>query len=756
MNSTHVIGRREPLRDGRQKVTGALRYAPDLAVSGMVHARLVMSPYPHARVRRIDTSAALAVPGVVAVLTADDLPDIPPRNRHTLLLARDRVLFVGHPVALVLATDEVAAEDGTERVIVDYAPLPAAVTVDEALADDAPAVWPDGLPGASEEAAAHGADVEGGEEDGRRHPNVTNQVHFSRGDVAQGFREADVVVERTFTTPMVHQSYLEPHAVIAQPDPLTGGVTIWSCTQAPFYVREEVAAVLGVPESEVRVVATPVGGGFGGKFLLYEPLIALAARHLNRPVKFVMTRTEEMLAANPAPFSRIRVRLGARQDGTLTALEAELVFDGGCFPSSPVGIAAVLLGSVYQIPNVDVRGVEVLTFKPSTGAYRAPGAPQATFALESALDDVARQLGLDPLELRLRHASGTGDPMIHGRPWPSIGMKAVLEALRDHPAWQQHEEARRAGRGVGVAIGGWPGGTEPAAAACLLERDGTLRVHVGSVDLTGTTTAFVALAAEAFGTSPDQVRVVTGDTATAPYAGATGGSKITYSVGPAIVQAAREAREQVLAIAAEELEADPADLEIADGAVRVRGAPDRAIPLAEIAAKTMAFGGRYAPVFGHGRHAPPVNAPGFCAQLAEVTVDEETGQVRVERLVVVQDVGRAINPLLVEGQMMGGAVQGIGWALCEALVYDEQGQLVTASWMDYTVPHVSHAPRQFETVIVEVPAEHGPFGVRGVGEPPVIATAAAVANAVADATGARITELPMTPSRVLAALRGTA
>ncbi len=748
----HWIGQRAPLRDGRAKVLGAVRYAPDIKVPGMLHARLVTSPHAHARVRGVETAAALAVPGVVAVLTAADLPDVPARHRHTLLLARDRVIFAGQPVALVLAADEAAAEDGAERVFVEYEPLPAAATVDEALAPDAPLVWPEGLPGETGEAAAHGADV-GGEERPLQRSNVANRVHFSRGDVAQGFREADVVVERTFTTPMVHQSYLEPHAVVVQPDPLTGGATVWSSTQAPFYVREQVAAVLGVPESDVRVVATPVGGGFGGKFLLYEPLVALAARAVGRPVRFVMTRLEEMIAANPAAAGRIHLRLGARKDGTLTALQAELTFDAGCFPGAPVGIAAVLLGSLYTIPHVDIRGVEVLTFKPSTGAYRAPGAPQAAFAIESALDELARRLGADPLELRLRHACRSGDPMIHGKPWPGMGMAEVLEALSRHPAWQRRDDTRRAGRGVGVAIGGWPGGTEPAAAACTLNRDGTLHVHVGSVDLTGTTTAFALLAAEAFGIPPDRVRIVTGDTATAPYAGATGGSKITYTVGAAVMQAAEEARQQVLAIAAEELEADPADLEIADGAVRVRGAPDRAISLGSIAAKTMAFGGRHAPVFGHGRHAETTNAPGFCAQLAEVSVDEATGQVRVERLVVVQDVGRAINPLLVEGQMMGGSLQGIGWALHEALVYDEAGQPLTASWSDYTVPHVSHAPARLETVIVEVPAEHGPLGARGVGEPPVIATAAAVANAVADATGVRLTELPMTPPRVLAALR---
>ena len=748
----HVVGRPLPLHDGGEKVTGRMRFTPDVHVPGMVHARLVTSPYAHARVRAIRTEAALQVPGVVAVLTARDLPDIPPRNRHTLLLARDRVIFMGQPVALVLAESEAAAEDAAERVEVEYEPLPAAMTIEDALAPDAPVVWPEGLPGASEEAAAHGADVEG-EEEQATHPNVAQTVHFHRGDVRQGFAEADVVVEYTFTTPWVHQNYLEPHATLVQPDPATGGATVWTSTQAPFYVREEVAAIRGVPEADVRVEVMPVGGGFGGKFSLYEPLVALAARHVGRPVRLVLTRMEEMLAGNPAPAMRCHARLGAKRDGTLVALEADLTFDGGCYPSSPLGIAALLMGSYYNIPHVDIRGREVLTFKPSSGAYRAPGAPQATFVIESLVDEVARRLNLDPLELRLRHAARPGDPMVHGKPWPSMGLREVLEALRDHPAWQRREEARRQGRGVGIAVGGWPGGTEPAAAACRLERDGTLHIHVGAVDLTGTRTAFIQMAAEVFGIAPEKVRVIVGDTDTAPYAGAAGGSKTVYTLGPALIAAVEEARRQVLAIAADILEAAEADLEIRDGYVQVRGAPDHRVSLAEIASKTMQFGGRYPPVFAHGRHADRTQSPGFSAQLAEVSVDEETGQVRVHRLVIVQDVGKAINPLTVEGQMHGGAMQGIGWALTEAMRYSEDGQLLTATWMDYTVPQVEHLPEKVETVIVEVPADHGPMGARGVGEPPVVPTAAAIANAVRDVLGVRPTSLPLTPEALLA-LRG--
>jgi CO/xanthine dehydrogenase Mo-binding subunit len=354
----------------------------------------------------------------------------------------------------------------------------------------------------------------------------------------------------------------------------------------------------------------------------------------------------------------------------------------------------------------------------------------------------------------LQNVSQPGDPMANNDPWPHMGMRQVLEALRDHHAWQNRAEARRAGRGVGVAIGGWPGGREPTAASCQLHRDGTLHVHIGSVDLTGTPAGFALIAGEVFGLPPEKVRVISGDTASAAYAGAAGGSKTTYAVGPSVIAAAEDARQQTIRIAAEELEANEADMEIVAGRVQVRGVPDRGMDVADIARKTMRFGGKYAPVVGNGRHAETGASPAFCAQLAEVELDEETGEVQVHRLVVVQDVGRAINPMVVEGQMMGGAMQGLGWALLEQMVHDSQGQLLTGSWMDYTVPQFVHAAGNLETVIVEVPSEKGPFGARGVGEPPIIATAAAVANAIADCSHVRLTELPMTPARVLAALAG--
>ncbi|MBK8900893.1 MAG: xanthine dehydrogenase family protein molybdopterin-binding subunit [Anaerolineaceae bacterium] len=751
MSKFKQIGRPKPLLDGFDKVTGRTRYAPDLTVPGMLHGRFVTSPHAHASIKNIDVSAALEVPGVTAVLTAADLPDIAPTARSRLLLARDKVIFAGQPVALVLAEDLGAAQDAVDKVWVDYEMLPAVVTLDEALADDAPLVWPSGMPGETGEAAAHGADV-GGDKKEKKPSNIAGESKFARGDLAEGFAAADVVVERPFTTAMVHQSYLETFAMLVQPDPMGQGATVWTSTQAPFYVREEVADVLGVEETAVRVIPTSVGGAFGAKFLHYELLIAVAAQAVNRPVKLALTRSEDMLAANPAPSARFRIKLGMKQDGTITALEADVTFDTGCYPSEH-GIAAFLMGSLYQIPHLEIRYTEVLTHKLSTAAYRAPGAPQAAFVLESTIDEAARQLNLDPIAVRLQNASQPGDPMAHGKPWSTMGMTEVLQRLQDHPAWQNRAEARAKGRGVGIALGGWPGGIEPTAASCQLHRDGTLHVHVGSVDLTGTTTGFSLIAAEAFGVTPDRVRVISGDTATASFAGATGGSKITYMVGPSVIKAAQDARQQVMEIAANELEADVADMEVVDGCVQVKGVPDRAIQLEDIAQKTMRFGGKYAPVVGNGRHANTTNSPGFAAQLAEVSVDAETGEVTVHKLVVVQDVGQVINPLTLEGQIMGGAMQGLGWALYEQMAHDSYGTPLTGSWMDYNVPHFIHAVPEFEAVFVEVPTEFGPFGARGAGEPPIIATAAAVGNAIADATQARLADLPMTAPRVIAALK---
>ena len=747
--SERVIGKRVPLVEGHVKVTGSLKFGGDLTRPGMLHARLVTSPYPHARITRVDKTGALEVAGVKAVLTAEDLPEIPPRSRALLMLARERTLFVGHPVALVLASSEAAAQDGADQLNVDYEPLPAVLDLNEALKPDAQAVWPEGLPGASEEAAAHGASGGAGTSGAAAgSPNIANKVEFPRGDVEQGFRDADLVLERTFDTDNVHQGYIEPRVMMVEVEPGDQAATVWSSTQATFMVRDTVASILGLPNTSVRSIGTPVGGGFGAKFVLYEPLIALAAKQVGKPVRLFLSRYEEMVASTPAPATRARIKVGAKKDGTLCALEADFYMDNGCFPNSMGILAGVLLGSFYQAEHQVIRGYEVLTFKASSGAYRAPMAPQCAFALESMMDELATELDLDPIEIRLKNASKAGEPMAMGNPWPAMGMSQVLETLKEHPSWTNRDTARAAGRGVGIALGGWPGGTEPAAAACSLANDGTLQIHVGHADISGTNTSLAAIAAEAYGAELENVRVIGTDTATGPFAGATGGSKIIYTIGPAVIEAAQEARRQTLELAAHKLEAAVEDLVIEDGKVQVKGAPDSGIPLAKLAASTMHYGARQAPIYAHGRHAQQIQSPGFSAQLAEVEVDEETGAVTLHKLVVVQDVGRAINPMMVEGQMAGGAMQGVGWALYESMLWNEDGQVLTGSLTDYALPHATHLPGDLELVMIEVPSDSGPFGARGVGEPPVTATAAAIANAITNATGTRYDRLPMTPARL--------
>src|SRR5262245_8778732 len=759
MTQGSPIGRSVRRLDGGEKVTGLTRFAGDVQLPNMLHARLVLSPHAHARIVRLDGQAAASRPGVLGVFAAADLGlvKVDPAARTKSPLALEHTLFVGHPVAAVVAESAAIAEDAAGLVEVDYEPLPAALDALDAMRREAPPVRV--AAGATDEAelAMHGAATGGERLQEAVGPNVVSTQRFHRGDLARGFAEAEVVVERRFETPMVHQGYLEPRAVVADVDPL-GTLTVWTATQALFFTRSEVCEALGLAEHRVRIVATPLGGGFGAKFVLLEPLAAALALRLRRPISVVMTRTEEFLSTTPAPPAVIELKVGARRDGKLTVLEGRAVFDAGAYAGAPVGIALLLMGSYYQIPNVELRGYEVLTHKPGNGAYRAPGAVQGTFAIESVMDEIARATGIDPIDLRLRNASKPGDPMVTGQPWPKMGLVECLERLRaerDRRGWSDGHADGRHRRGAAIAVGGWMGGIEPANAACRLDRDGTLSILVGTVDMSGTNTAFAQIAAEAFGLPVEDMRVGDGEADSAPYAGASGGSKITYTVGLAVERAAREARHQLLAIAADRLEAPVENLEIVDRAGRVRGVPARAVAIAELAKASMQFGAKYEPVFGRGGSATVARSPAFAAHLSEVEVDTETGAVRVTRHLTVQDVGRAINPAAVDGQIQGGGGQGVGWALFERRPYAADGQLLAATLMDYALPQSDQAP-PIESVLLEVPSEHGPFGAKGVGEPPVVGVPAAVANAVAEATGQRFTSLPITPPIVVAALDGHA
>lgn len=731
-----AIGKPHKRADGLEKVTGAMRYTEDLRLPGMLHARLLTSPHPRARIVEVPRELALAVPGVVAVITAADLARIGQICRREL--ADGRTAFTGQPVAVVVAETEAAAADGLEalRAAARFEPLPAVLAIDEAMAAGAPLVQ-ETVQFEEGDAQAH-ATVEVQEQHAATPGNVTNRVAFARGDVAAGLAQAEVVVTRTYTTSRIHQAYIEPHATVATVDPVTGEVTLYTATQGQFYVRRETARILGLPEAQVRVVPMHVGGGFGGKILLHQPLVAAVAMLLRRPVRLVLTRMEDFLTTNPAPATVIDLTLGAQRDGTLVALRGRMLMDAGAKPGAPLATGGILLGGYYRVPHLEIECLEVLTNKPPVGAYRAPAAPQATFAIESAMDELAGRLGMDPVALRLKNASRPGDPMPNGRPWAKMGLREVLEALDAHPLRRQPREP---GEGIGVAVGGWLGGIESASACVRANTDGTFEVVVGAVDITGTLTTMGLIAAEVLGLPPEKVRVRTADTSQAPYSGMSGGSKITYTVGTAVRAAAEDARRQMLQIAASHLEARVEDLELRDGHVVVRGTPTVSLGLAEIASMSMRFGAQYAPVFGVGNTVITRQSPGFAGHLVRVRVDRETGEVRITDYVVVQDVGRALNPPAVEGQMIGGVAQGIGWGLLERVVYDGAGGLLTATFADYPLPRASDVPR-VETVVVEVPSEDGPFGAKGVGEPPVVPAAAAIANAIADAAGVRIASLP--------------
>ena len=764
-NAQGVVGVARARVDSEEKVRGVTRYAADMPMAGLLHARIVPSIYAHARIHGIDASAALAVPGVVAVLTAADLPIAAADDMRMFEpLAREEALFVGHPVALVVAETEAAAEDAVSLVVVDAERMPVVTDLEAAMRPDSPlarvtSIVPpqstDGAEGHSAKSAHAAVGGAGAElEDEELSANVVNRKRYMRGQAEASLAGSAVTAEGAFRTNWVYQGYIEPHTATAWIEP-DGVLTVSTATQGIFYVRKQLARIFGRPISQVRVRSAPLGGSFGSKVLVVDPLVAGAALRLRRPVRLAFDRRDDIASTNPAPGSRIDLRIGATKEGVLTALDARLVFDTGAYIEWAIeGIAAVLIGGPYRWDAFDVRAYGVRTNRFGTGSYRGPGGPQTAFALESLMDELAVQLGLDPIAFRARNLATEGDAMIDGEPWPGLGHAAVLEAAAAHPLWRARANLP-AGEGVGVALGVWPGGQAPAAAMCRLNADGSITITTGVVDMSGTTSAFQIIAAETFGVDPSMVYVVALDTDGAPQSPLSGGSVITYSSGRAIREAAADARRQLLAFAALEMEIDAADLEIVDGVVRPVGSPDRGRPIAAFAEALDDFGSTFPSVEGHATTIQSSLAPSTAAHLAHVRLDAETGEVRVLGYAVAQDVGRALNPALVEGQMRGAAAQGIGWALYEALIHDDEGQLLTGSFLDYALPRSVHIP-DIDTLIVEVPAPDGPFGAKGIGEAPVIPAGAAIASAIAAAGGPRLRELPMTPQRVWAALRDRA
>jgi CO/xanthine dehydrogenase Mo-binding subunit len=745
------LGRPRPIIDGPEKVSGAAQYAADVELPRLTHARPVLSPHAHARIVSIDVEEARRMPGVVAVLTEADLATSgkPINSRPSAVLARDTVVFTGQPVAVVVAETEAQAQDAAEAVFVEYEPLPPVLDPEEAMRADAPLVHAEGLV-ADEDAVQHAA-VELDEEETTTPANVHEHARFRRGDAEAGLREADVVVRHRYRTSTVHQSYLEPHASVASYDPIRKELRIFTSTQGQYAVRDLVAKLVGMDRSRVRVSPMTVGGGFGAKYGIIDPLAAAASIAVRRPVKLVLSRTEDFLSTTPSPATVVDLELGVSKERGVTGLRARAVLDNGAYPMAEGGILSILLGGYYRCENVDIEAFDVLTTKQPAGAYRAPGAPPATFALEQAIDEALRQLQLDPLEWRLANVAGDGDAMGSGQPWPSLGLRECLERLREHSLWQERGSLRP-GEGLGLAIGAWPGAAAPAAALVCAGGDGSIQVHVGSVDISGVNSSLILVAAEVLQVDPARIELVQGDTQSGLFAGPSGGSQTTYSVSGAVRNAAEEVRRQLLDLAATRLEAAVEDLELRDGSAQVKGVPSRAVPIAELALLAQSQGGGAGPITGQGRAAIEAVAPGAAAHLAKVRVDADTGLIDVLAYVAVQDVGFALNPLLVEGQIEGGSVQGLGWALTEAMHTDGDGQLTTASFVDYLIPSIDITP-EVDVALVENPSPYGLHGARVVGEPPIVPGGAAVANAVAGATGVRITDLPLTPLRVWDELR---
>ena len=754
------VGISIPRPDGPEKVTGRVQYVADIQPKGLLHAKLLRSPHAHAKIVSIDTSAAKALPGVRAVLTAKDIPQLKKKapTRAHAVLAIDRVVFMGQPVAAVAADEPSIAEEALDLIKVEYQVLAASIDPLKSMLPGAPPVADAGTEADTSEALAHSAVAIAKSDTPAKAVNISQQARLQRGDPAKGFAESDHVLEKTYRVPMVHQGYLEPHAVLAEWD-RNGLLTLWASTQGSFNTRSEVADVLGIPENSIRVIPVECGGGFGGKIrALCEPITAVLAQVTKRPVRYVMTRREELQAGMPAPQVIIKLKTGVKRDGTLMALDAETVIDSGAFSGAVLAVSAVFLGSMYKWPSFDIRGFEVLTHKPSVAAYRAPVAPQTIFAIESQMEQIARDLDLDSVEFRMRHLIQEGDPMVNGQPWQSNGAKQVLARIAEHPHWKSRKQwvgrGQRHGkrRGVGLALGGWLGGLQPTGATVRLNPDGSLAVLTGQVDIAGTNIALAQIAASAYGVDTDLVRITTGDTDVAPMTGLSAGSKTIYTVGAAVLQAAEDARRQTFEIAAAELEASVHDLEMVDGKVTVRGVPEQGHHAGHHRQEGQPLHVEDAAGARQGQPGLHPAGPGLRgpARAARGGSGHRRGDAPRLRGRAGRGEGHQSRSG-VEGQMQGGAVQSLGMALTEGLLFDDSGRLTNPSLLDYRKLTAADLPN-LETIIVEVPAPAGPFGARGVGEPPIIPAPAAIANAIQNATGARLTELPMSPERIALAL----
>jgi CO/xanthine dehydrogenase Mo-binding subunit len=733
------VGTRPIRPDGLDKVTGKARFGADLKLPGMLYGWVLRSPHAHASIRSIDTATASAMPGVRAVITGADFPDLREAGRSAddvnlaaNVMARDKVLYEGHVVAAVAATTRQEAKRAAEAIAVDYEVLDHVLTVDEAMAPGAPLLHPDLITRGLDPAPTEPS-------------NVASRVVHERGDLDRGFAEADVVIEREYTTKPVHQGYIEPHAVVADASQ-DGRANVWCSSQGHFAMRTMTASVLGWEPSRLKVTPAEIGGGFGGKTTIYlEPLAVTLSVKAGRPVKLVMNRDEVFRATGPTSGTRIRVKLGATSDGLLTAADAWLAYEAGAYPGSPVGAASMTILAAYDIPNFKVEGFDVVVNKPKVAAYRAPGAPMAAFALESVLDEIAREIGTDPIELRLRNASVEGTQASYGPKFPRIGFVETLEAIRDH---EHYRTPLGPNQGRGVASGFWFNGGMNSSATVHVNEDGSLTVVTGSPDIGGSRASMALMAAEEVGIDVARIQPVVADTETVGFNDVTGGSRVTLATGAAVVEACRAVKEQLRARAATTWGVEVEEVEWVDGQAQHTGGSEAPLSLADLAAKSGRTGG---PISASAALTARGVGAAFSTQVCDVEVDQETGIVTILRYTTAQDAGTAIHPSYVEGQMQGGVVQGIGWALNEEYVHRADGVMDNPSFLDYRMPVASDLP-MIDTVVVEVPNPRHPYGVRGVGEVGIVPPLAAVANAIFDATGCRLRDLPMSPMRVLDAI----
>jgi CO/xanthine dehydrogenase Mo-binding subunit len=749
----NVIGSRPVRPDGVDKVTGRARFGADLNLPGQLIGRVLRSPHPHAYLRSIDTSAAAKVEGVKAIATRDDFSDQPSeltaagemmlnyRDIVRNVLAREKVLYEGHAVAAVAATSARAAREALRLIRVQYEVLPHVVDVSEAMKPTAP-ILDDRLVTAGAPTLSTGR------------TNIAKHAQFGHGDIEAGFARADVVIEQEFRTAAVHQGYIEPHACVANVAE-DGQAELWVSTQGHWIVRAHCARLLGWDVNRLKVSAAEIGGGFGGKTVVYlEPLALLLSAKARRPVKMVMSREEVMKASGPSSPTVMKVRIGATRDGRITAAWGEFSYGAGAFAGSPAHNGAMCAFAPYDLENVRTVSNDVLLNRPKVAAYRAPGAPMAAFAVESVIDEVARRIGMDPIDFRLRNAARAGTQSSYGPKYFSIATVETLQAAKAHP---HYTAPLKEGQGRGVAAGFWFNVGGDTSVSLTLNEDGSLTLTAGTPDIGGLRASLCMMASEELGVPLGKIRAQIGDTASLGFNFVTGGSRSTFAGGMAVVEASRSIIRELCGRAAKIWNLPVDAVKFEGGQIMPAGEnAGRHAPLTiEAIARQMAKTG--GPIVGYSTLNAQGAAPSVGVHIADTEIDRETGKIAITRYTVIQDAGRAIHPGYVEGQYQGGAVQGIGWALNEEYVYGADGKLQNPGFLDYRMPVASDVP-MIDTVIVESPNPRHPYGVKGVGETPIVPPLAAIANAVRAATGIRFTELPMSPPRVMKALdaQGTA